>query len=116
MSISKPGSLTSVSAAGLTLQYGFTVDGTTWYQGQYGFTGSTSPAQTATVITASMLPGKSIGLSGANIKTEAGATIDASGGGDIYATEFVAGTGGSRNVLTTAVSFWSNRLCLGAEL
>ncbi|MDR3659527.1 MAG: filamentous hemagglutinin family protein [Mycobacterium sp.] len=46
-------------------------------------------------------PAKQIVLAGITIDTQAGATIDARGGGDIYATEFVAGTGGSRNVLTT---------------
>jgi hypothetical protein len=46
-------------------------------------------------------PAKLIALGGASVQAQAGAVIDGSGGGDIYATEFVPGTGGSRNVLTT---------------
>ena len=80
------GSLTSVSAAGLDIPYGTTVDNTNWSEGS---------------VTLSGPPAKLIALGGANVVTEAGAVINASGGGDIYATEFVPGTGGSRNVLTT---------------
>jgi filamentous hemagglutinin family protein len=89
------GSLTSVSAAGLDLPYGYTIDGTTWYLGA----NSSNPGQLGQVVTS--LPAKSVGLFGANISTASGAVIDVSGGGDVYATEFVAGTGGTRNVLTT---------------
>jgi filamentous hemagglutinin family protein len=97
------GSLTSVSAAGLDIPDGFTIDSTTaagqtagtWYQGAP--TGNTN--NPATVLTAP--PAKSIGIFGTNVATQKGAVIDLSGGGDIYATEFVAGTGGTRNVLTT---------------
>jgi filamentous hemagglutinin family protein len=90
------GSLTSVSAAGLDIPDGYTIDGATWYQGY-------TPAPEVSGLPAAMTapPAKSIGLYGANIATNAGAVIDASGGGDIYATEYVAGTGGSRNVLAT---------------
>jgi hypothetical protein len=88
------GSLTSVSAAGLDIPDGYTIDGTTWYQGVPG--GSDN---LATVLAAP--PAKSIGIFGANVSTQAGAVIDLSGGGDIYATEYVSGTGGTRNVLTS---------------
>ena len=80
-----PGSLTSVSAAGLDIPYGTTVDGANWSDGSVVLNGP---------------PAKLIVLGGASIVTQAGATIDASGGGDVYATEFVAGTGGSRDVLS----------------
>lgn len=91
------GSLTSVSAAGLVIPDGYTVDGIAWYQGQPTITpvGVNPPS----VLTAP--PAKSISLFGSNVTTSSGATLDLSGGGDIYATEFVAGTGGTRNVLTT---------------
>lgn len=88
-----PGSLTSVSAAGLVLPYGYTVDGETWYLG------APSLGTPATVVAAP--PTKTISLFGADIATRAGAVIDARGGGDIYATEFVSGTGGTRNILST---------------
>lgn len=80
------GSLTSVSAAGLVIPNGYTVDGATWYQG--GTVLATPPA-------------KSISLYGTNVTTSGGAVLDLSGGGDIYGTEFVAGSGGTRNVLAT---------------
>jgi filamentous hemagglutinin family protein len=85
-----PGSLTSVSAAGLDIPYGTTVDGANWSDGGLVLNGP---------------PAKLIVLAGASVVTQAGATIDASGGGDVYATEFVAGTGGSRDVLATANTY-----------
>jgi filamentous hemagglutinin family protein len=82
----QPGSLTSVSAGGLMIPYGTTVDGTNWAFNSKLLSGP---------------PAKLIVLGGASVQTQAGAMIDGSGGGEIYATEFVPGTGGSRNVLTT---------------
>lgn len=87
----EPGSLTSVSMAGLDLPYGTTTSGLLW----------TAPNAT-NVLTAP--PTKTITLSGASVDTAKGSTLDLSGGGDLYATEFVPGTGGSRNVLTGAAS------------
>ncbi|WP_027580552.1 filamentous haemagglutinin family protein [Bradyrhizobium sp. Ai1a-2] len=89
------GSLTSVSASGLVIPDGFTIDGTTWYQGNP----KGDEARTPQVLAAP--PSKSIRLFGANVATRPGAVLDLNGGGDIYATEYVAGTGGTRNVLTT---------------
>ncbi len=86
------GGLTSVSAAGLVIPDGLTVDGTTWYQG--------APLDSLPAVL-SAPPSKSISLFGTNVATQPGAKLDLSGGGDIYATEYVAGTGGTRNVLTT---------------
>ncbi|HEX3503123.1 MAG TPA: filamentous hemagglutinin N-terminal domain-containing protein, partial [Xanthobacteraceae bacterium] len=81
-----PGSLTSVSAGGLTIPYGNTVDGINW---SFNNTLLNGP------------PAKLVVLGGASVQTQAGAVIDGSGGGEVYATEFVPGTGGSRDVLTT---------------
>lgn len=83
----RPGSLTSVSAGGLLIPYGTTTDGGTWTENN---TELAAP------------PSKLILLSGNDVDTQAGAVIDGSGGGDVYATEFVPGTGGTRDVLTTA--------------
>ncbi|MEW6436274.1 MAG: filamentous hemagglutinin family protein [Pseudomonadota bacterium] len=74
------GSLTSVSIAGLDVPYSYMINGD-WQ--------------------ISTLPQKQVILAGTNVTTQAGAALDLAGGGDVYATEFVAGTGGSRNVLTT---------------
>src|SRR5262249_19144062 len=81
-----PGSLTSVSADGLTIPYGTTTDATDWTDNGTLLSGP---------------PAKLVILGGASIQTQAGAVVDGRGGGDVYATEFVPGTGGSRNVLTT---------------
>ncbi|WP_315833198.1 filamentous haemagglutinin family protein [Bradyrhizobium prioriisuperbiae] len=89
------GSLTSVSAAGLVIPDGFTIDGTTWYQGvPSSGSGNVPPVLSAP-------PSKAISLLGGSVTTSAGAVLDLNGGGDIYATEYVAGTGGTRNVLAT---------------
>jgi filamentous hemagglutinin family protein len=79
------GSLTSVSAAGLVIPDGTTVDDLAWNIGS----------------TVTVPPAKSISLFGANVTTNHGAVLDLSGGGDIYATEFVSGNGGTRNVLSS---------------
>lgn len=78
-------SLTSVSGAGMVVPYGYTVDGEAW-------TVSESLSLTSS-------PTKAITLNGADVATTAGARVDLAGGGDFYASEFVAGAGGSRNVL-----------------
>ena len=82
----RPDSLTSVSAAGRSIPYGTTVDGANWTDGGIALNGP---------------PQKLIALGGAAINAQSGAVIDERGGGDVYATEFVPGTGGSRNVLAT---------------
>jgi filamentous hemagglutinin family protein len=88
------GSLTSVSAAGLVIPDGFTIDGATWYQGVQP--GSSSGGSLT------VPPAKAISLNGSSVTTNSGAVLDLSGGGDIYATEYIAGTGGTRNVLATS--------------
>ncbi len=41
-----------------------------------------------------------ITINGTNVALNSGATVDLSGGGDLQATEFVSGTGGTRDVLS----------------
>jgi filamentous hemagglutinin family protein len=89
--ILESGSLTSVSAQGLMVPYGLTVDGAAWYAGVYTGTNTSIVAP----------PVKQVGFNTANLAQRAGSLVDVSGGGDIYATEFVNGVGGSRNVLAT---------------
>ncbi len=81
------GSITSVSANGLSIPYGTTTD-----QTEYFFTPTSADALTAP-------PAALLHIAGADVALDSGATIDISGGGDVYAYEFVPGTGGSRDVL-----------------
>ncbi|MCK9917118.1 filamentous hemagglutinin family protein [Microbacteriaceae bacterium K1510] len=81
------GSVTSVSANGLIIPYGTTTDQKEWYFAPTGTNALTAP------------PAKLLSLNGTNVAIAAGATIDLTGGGDVYAYEFVPGTGGSRDVL-----------------
>lgn len=83
-----PGSITSVSASGLSIPYGTTTDQTEWY-----FAPTTASPLTAP-------PTGILSLAGQSVAVNAGATVDLSGGGDVYAYEFVPGTGGSRDVLS----------------
>ena len=84
----EPGSITSVSAGNLSIPYGTTTDLTEYY-----FTpGSSSPLKAP--------PAAELRMGGDAITVAPGATIDGSGGGDLYAYEFVSGTGGSHDVLS----------------
>ncbi len=81
------GSTTSVSGGGRLVPYGVTTDLT-----DYLFSPNSSRSLTAP-------PVGQLNLSGGTIDIAQGATIDGRGGGDIFAFEFVSGTGGSRDVL-----------------
>jgi filamentous hemagglutinin family protein len=81
------GSVTSVSAKGLTIPYGTTTDLTEYYF---------SPSVTSPL---TREPAAQLSLGGNSIVAGNNATVDLSGGGDLYAYEFVSGTGGSRDVL-----------------
>jgi filamentous hemagglutinin len=83
------GSVTSVSADGLLLPFGQTANGTSW---------TYSPAS-GYIDVLSAPPAKQISLNGANVNIASGAKLDLSGGGDLYAYEFIAGEGGSVDVL-----------------
>ena len=89
-----PGSITSVSMAGLLMPYGGTVDGLTYkYDGrEVTFSGLVTDN-----IQARATNGISVG--GARIAVEAGALLDLSGGGDILGAGFISGRGGSIDVL-----------------
>jgi filamentous hemagglutinin family protein len=92
------GSITSTSGAGLTVPFGETQGGFDWvYELSnsktliYGIGGETLPAQ-------------DIVLEGDNVNVAAGATLDVRGGGELLASEFVPGTSGTRDVLSSLVS------------
>ena len=82
-----PGSVTTVAGTGLNVPYGTTTDLT-----EYFFSPSVGLPITAT-------PVGQLTLSGNIIDVRADARLDGRGGGDIFAFEFVSGTGGSRDVL-----------------
>ena len=88
------GSLISVSGAGLDVPYGQTQDGgREWiYQTPGG------------VSTISGVPQKQVSLTAPNISVQPKATVDLQGGGDLYAYEWVPGTGGSSDALASSGS------------
>lgn len=82
------GSVTQVSGAGLNVPYGTTTD-----LSQYFFTpGSAAPL--------TQLPSGNLRVNADEIDFTEGAKVLGSGGGDVFAYEFVSGTGGSRDVLS----------------
>ena len=81
------GSLTSVSGGEIRIPYGVTTDLTEYY---FAPGGDDALEQT---------PEKRLTLGGGEVVMEDGAKIDVSGGGDLFAYEFIPGTGGSRDVL-----------------
>ena len=91
-----PGSLTSVSLAGQVVPFGQTVDGQNW---RYDGSATSTSGAASSVPDLAGPPEKQVVLAGAQVLAEAGATIDLRGGGDLQAQEWVAGTGGSRDVL-----------------
>ncbi|WP_212627360.1 filamentous haemagglutinin family protein [Pseudomonas sp. PP3] len=79
-----PGSVTSVSGAGLVMPYGGTTDGTDYrYNGQSVIVQGIANEMTGVV------------LMGQYVNAQAGSLIDLSGGGDLRGVGFVSGRGGS---------------------
>lgn len=87
------GSQTSVSNGGLTLPYGVVLNGSTWID------------PTGRDITITGAPAKAVNVAAESVVTEAGSSIDTSGGGDLYAYRWVSGTGGTVDVLSATSSF-----------
>ncbi|QNQ08560.1 filamentous haemagglutinin family protein [Sphingomonas alpina] len=81
------GSLTSVSADGRLIPYGYTSNGDTWLDPYSGLELVTLPTKTVT-------------LTGDVVDMQTGSTLDVSGGGNLYAREFVPGIGGTKDWLT----------------
>ncbi len=90
------GSLTSVSGDGAIVPFGLIQGGNAWF---YDLTGA------GMLVSVAKPPQKILNLSGGSVTvakataTAPAAIVDISGGGDLYANEFFAGTGGSVNVL-----------------
>ncbi|MES5488782.1 filamentous hemagglutinin family protein [Bradyrhizobium sp. INPA03-11B] len=88
-----PGSITSVSAAGLAMPYGGTVDGIV-----YNYNGA-AVTQAINGINAYGEVIGGISLSGPAVTVASGALLDLSGGGQLLGAGFISGRGGSVDVL-----------------
>ncbi|MDF3835855.1 filamentous hemagglutinin family protein [Cupriavidus basilensis] len=93
-----PGSLTSVSMAGLAIPYGGTIDGVTY---TYGGASVLPLALTGFTGNSTLRSGPGITLDAQAVNVQGGATLDLSGGGTLAGAGFVSGRGGSVNILTT---------------
>lgn len=92
-----PGSLTSVSADGITVPLGTTNAGLTWvYADGPSFNNILSAPSTVA---------KGIQLAGQQVDVRPNATVDISGGGEVQGIEFVPGTGGSTDTLLKPNTF-----------
>jgi filamentous hemagglutinin family protein len=85
------GSVTSNSAAGGVIPFGRTQGGLDWVYplGEQNLVFDAPPA-------------KSLSLQGGVVQLDSGAVLDTSGGGDLFAFEFVPGPGGSNDLLDPA--------------
>jgi len=93
------GSVLSTSLNGQTVPFGQTQGGLDWTfplpspSGELVYNASGVP-----------LPSQNIILQGTNINLAAGSTVDVSGGGDLLASEFVSGPGGTKDLLASTVA------------
>ena len=92
-SVGSVSSIDPVTGKAVTLPYGLNLGTTAWID------------PSGTDITRVSPPAKSINLSGQNVDVQTGSTLDARGGGDLYAYRWVQGNGGSRDVLNSTTSF-----------
>ena len=96
------GSITSVSAIdplngqAITVPYGTSADGTSWVD------------PSGNIITTTGLPNKSVNLAAQNVITESGSLVDLQGGGNLVASQWISGQGGTINMLGTAAGAWSS--------
>ncbi len=96
----KSGSFTSVAAIDrdgneMPIPFGLSSDGLSWIDPR------------GVNVTVSGLPAKNISIAGNNVVTESGSVLDIRGGGDLYAYRWVAGTGGSIDILGSPSVAWS---------
>lgn len=98
----RDGSVTSTSAAGLTMPYGGTSDGLRYlYNGQ-----EVTFVDLADLAVNDFLPDiieTGIGMGQINLTAEAGSVLDVSGGGELTGAGFFTGRGGSVDVLRTSL-------------
>jgi filamentous hemagglutinin family protein len=97
-----PGSITSVSAAGLTISYGGTPDGVTYTVN--GGTPDSVNVITGQITTANPIQPvvvQGINVVSTNVQGDPGSLLDLSGGGTLTGAAFVSGRGGSVDTLMT---------------
>ncbi len=97
-------SVTSVSANGLTIPYGETVNGVNWYYGSLGNNPLTKPSGSVTTSALTAPPAKNISLNAPAVDVLTGAKVDVSGGGDVAAIEYVK-TGNATDALVAANTY-----------
>ena len=83
------GATVSVSGEGLTVPYGLLLNGEDW----------ALPANSGLPNVIAALPEKKLLLDAPTVNVAAGAKVDIRGGGDLLASEFVVGSGGSHDIL-----------------
>ncbi|WP_307506525.1 filamentous hemagglutinin family protein [Variovorax sp. W1I1] len=88
-----PGSITSVSGAGLAMPYGGTVDGL-----GYSYNGQAVTPDSIGELT------RGISLLGRHVDAQGSAVLDLSGGGTLAGAGFVSGRGGSVDILATPLA------------
>jgi filamentous hemagglutinin family protein len=93
-----PGSITSVSANGLTIPYGGTTDGVN-YQVNGGAVSYTGNATYGLGLVSGGLRTGSITIAGATVAVAKSAVLDLSGGGNFTGAGFISGESGSIDVL-----------------
>lgn len=92
-----PGSITSVSAAGLTIPYGGTADGVNYTVD--GAAAAQPSAINGAAVTGTAAATRGIDASGMQVIVDKGALLDLSGGGELLGAAFVTGRGGSVDTL-----------------
>lgn len=89
-------SQTSVSLENLLIPYGMTADSQNL---QYNGSASSEAGAATSIDNLKTSPNKMLSINGQQVNLATGATINVAGGGDLQAQEWIAGTGGSRDVL-----------------
>ena len=100
------GSVVSVSGAGLMVPFGQTQLNQGEWVYQTSANGALNPVTPVTGV-----PTKQISLSAPNVVVQSGATANIQGGGDLYAYEWVPGTGGSYDNLNAVCCATRSRAC-----
>lgn len=101
----RDGSELSTSGAGLTVPVGTTINGRSWF---YYPTGQSEGTPTSEILSITEMPvGKQVSLQADVLTVAPHAKVSAAGGGDIQASEFIAGVGGSQDYLASRTDLYA---------